>query len=86
MEKIIPAIKNDYLVICDRFNDSTIAYQGYGKNKNIEDLDFISNYSISNFLPDLTFYLDISIELSIKRRKLITNDRIENIGFEFLGP
>ena len=83
-EKITPFLEKEYFVICDRFNDSTIAYQGYGKSLSVEDLDYISKYSTDSFMPQLTFFLDISVDLSIRRRELKSNDRIENKGHEYL--
>ena len=83
-EKIIPMLDDDNFVICDRFNDSTIAYQGYGFDFNIEQLETISNFSTINRQPKLTFYLDISADISINRRKSIINDRIENKGIKYL--
>ena len=83
-EKIIPFCDRGYFVICDRFNDSTIAYQGYGKHSSIKDLNYIANYSIDNFIPELTFFLDISVDLSIERRKSEESDRIESKGRDYL--
>ena len=83
-EKIIPMLKKGNFIICDRFNDSTIAYQGYGINQDINRLETISKFATLNKQPELTFYLDISADLSIKRRKTMINDRIENKGIEYL--
>ncbi len=84
-EKILPLSKKGCFIICDRFNDSTIAYQGYGKGNNIKDLNYISNYSINKFMPELTFFLDISVDLSIKRREFKKSDRIESNGVDYLN-
>ena len=84
-EKIIPSIEKGFFVLCDRFNDSTIAYQGYGKKiDKVKDLNFISNYSTKSLAPDLTFFLDIPAKLSIERRKMSENDRIESKGINYL--
>jgi len=84
-EKIIPSIEKGFFVLCDRFNDSTIAYQGYGKNLDkVKDLNFISNYSTKSLVPDLTFFLDVPAKLSIERREMSENDRIESKGFKYL--
>tara|TARA_Y100000768_G_scaffold376589_1_gene348849 strand:- start:1031 stop:1654 length:624 start_codon:yes stop_codon:yes gene_type:complete len=83
-EKIIPLTKDGYFVICDRFNDSTIAYQGYGKNIDVNYLHALSEYCINNFNPELTFFLDIPVDLSIKRREMEIGDRIESRGKNYL--
>ena len=83
-DKIIPLTNDGYFVICDRFNDSTIAYQGYGKNIDVKYLHTLSEYCINDFKPDLTFFLDIPADLSIKRREMEVGDRIESRGRNYL--
>ena len=83
-EKIIPMLDKDFFIICDRFNDSTIAYQGYGFEKDIEKLEAISSFATLNKSPNLTFYLDISADQSICRRKGMKDDRIEKKGIRYL--
>ena len=61
LEKIIPDLDNGLFVLCDRFNDSTIAYQGYGKNGDIKNLNKVSDFAIKGRQPDITFYLDIDV-------------------------
>ena len=84
-EKIIPALDTGSFIICDRFNDSTIAYQGYGFDYDVERLEIISDFATLSNNPELTFYLDISANMSITRRKNRENDRIENKGLEYLN-
>ena len=83
-EKIIPMLKKGYFVICDRFNDSTIAYQGYGFDIDYNILESISTFATSNNQPSLTFYLDILPSVSVERRKSILDDRIEDKGIEYM--
>lgn len=83
-EKIIPMLSKGTFIICDRFNDSTIAYQGYGFSSNIEKLEIISNFATLGTSPEITFYLDISAEASISRRQYMEDDRIEKKGFKYL--
>ena len=83
-DKIIPLTNQGYFVICDRFNDSTIAYQGYGNKIDLNYLYTLSDYCVNNFKPDLTFFLDISVDLSMKRRKMKLSDRIESRGEDYL--
>ena len=81
---ISPAIENGNWIICDRFSGSTLAYQGYGREINIDIIKKLENIVCQNVKPDLTFFLDITPEESIKRRKDRVADRIESEGLEFL--
>jgi len=85
VSKIIsPALNNNNWVICDRFSDSTLAYQGYGRNINLEIIKNIESIVCQGEYPDLTFFLEISPEESILRRKNEIPDRIESEGIRFL--
>ena len=81
---ISPALKKDDWVISDRFSDSTLAYQGYGRNINIEIIKTIESIVCQGEYPDLTIFLEISAEESILRRKNSIPDRIESEGIKFL--
>ena len=85
ISKIIsPALKNNDWVISDRFSDSTLAYQGYGRNINLKIIRNIESIVCQGVSPDLTFFLEISPEESIFRRKNEIPDRIESEGIRFL--
>ena len=85
ISKIIsPALNNNDWVISDRFSDSTLAYQGYGRDINLETIKNIESIVCQGQHPDLTFFLEISPEESILRRKNEIPDRIESEGFRFL--
>ena len=85
VSKIIsPALKKNNWVISDRFSDSTMAYQGYGRNINLEIIKNIESIVCQGEYPDLTFFLEISPEESISRRKNEMPDRIESEGIRFL--
>ena len=81
---ILPALQNGNWVISDRFSGSTLAYQGYGREINIDIIKKLENIVCQNIKPDLTFFLEISPEESILRRKNKVADRIEAEGLEFL--
>ncbi len=81
---ILPALKNGNWIISDRFSGSTLAYQGYGREINIDIIKKLENIVCQNIRPDLTFFLEISPEESILRRKNKVADRIESEGLEFL--
>ena len=85
VSKIIsPALNNNDWVISDRFSDSTLAYQGYGRNINLEIIKNIESIVCQGEYPDMTFFLEISPEESILRRQNETPDRIEAEGIKFL--
>ncbi|NKQ34094.1 MAG: dTMP kinase [Chloroflexi bacterium] len=67
-EVIRPALAAGQIVLCDRFYDSTIAYQGYGRGLNLDDLYTITRFATGGLKPDLTLLLDIVIEEGLSRR------------------
>ena len=81
---ISPALKNGNWIISDRFSGSTLAYQGYGREISIDIIKKLEDIVCQDIRPDLTFFLDISPEESILRRKNQVADRIESEGLEFL--
>ncbi len=66
-EKIVPSLKKGKVVICDRFLDSTIAYQGYGLGVDIKWLKEISKNANFHIIPDLTILIDVPVRLGLKR-------------------
>ena len=85
VSKIIkPALAKNNWVLSDRFSDSTLAYQGYGRGINIKAIKQIDSIVCQGESPDLTIYLEISAEESIARRKNKIPDRIESEGIQFL--
>lgn len=67
-ELIRPSLADGHIVLCDRFYDSTIAYQGYGRGLNIDDLRTITQIATGGLQPDLTLLLDIDVEHGLARR------------------
>ena len=77
-------ISQGYIVIADRYSDATIAYQCFGKGLSKDFIDFIHNSS--NLLtPDLTFYMDITAEMSRERISNRAMDRMESEPIEFFN-
>ena len=79
-EKIIPFLQIDYVVISDRFHDSSIAYQGFGRGIDSKFVIDLQKFAIGNAVPDLTFFIDIPVnEVLIRKQKLVNAelDRIE---------
>ena len=82
-EQIKPAIEKGEFVICDRFTDSTIAYQGYGRGLDIKQLEEINYFATAGLTPDITFILDISPETAAVRMQAEASDRMEETGVDF---
>ena len=82
--KIDPALKKKSVVICDRFTDSTLAYQVYWKNVNINFINNIHKFILGKIKPNLTFVLKVSTETSKKRlKKRKTKNRYDNFAQNF---
>lgn len=84
-EVIVPALKRGEVVVCDRYYDSTTAYQAYGRGLNLEAVRLINKVATTGILPDVTFLVDIPVD-EIERRKAkagLTFDRMESSGKEF---
>ncbi len=65
---IMPALSGNNIVICDRFTDSTLAYQGYGGGMDLNWIKFLNSKVTAGCFPDLTFLLDLSVEEAAARR------------------
>ncbi len=79
---IKPALKQGKIVLCDRHTDSTIAYQGYGRNQDIELLKNLNKIAVNGIEPDLTLLYDVSTEIA-QLRVGSEKDRMESAGMEF---
>jgi len=75
-EIIKPALKKGMIVICDRFLDSTLAYQGYGLGMDIDLIKRVGKFTTSGIKPDLTLFLDLAVKHGLKHREA-SLDRIE---------
>jgi len=77
-EVIVPALEKGAVVITDRFTDSTVAYQGYGRGISLDLVNGIENIATGGVKPSLTFLLDLDVEIGLERNKGINKkDRIE---------
>ena len=79
---ILPYLLNGRWVVADRYADSTLAYQGGGRGLNSTALEEINYFGTYTLKPDLTFFIDISVEEANKRVS-VSRDRIEKEGDEF---
>ncbi|MCD6427576.1 MAG: dTMP kinase [Caldisericaceae bacterium] len=79
---IKPALERGEVVISDRFCDSSVAYQGYGRGVSLDFINYVHNFILEGLLPDITLLFDVSPEVGLKR--IHVSDRIEGEGAEFL--
>jgi dTMP kinase len=82
-EVIKPALKKGKIVLCDRYNDSTVAYQGYGRGFGEKWARELCAFATGDLEPDLTFYLDLKPEEGLKRVSHRSKDRIEKEKLAF---
>jgi dTMP kinase len=84
-QTILPALGEGKFVIADRFYDSTTAYQGFGRQLNLEVVNILNSFATSNLKPYRTFFIDISPEEAEHRRiqQNYRQDRLERSGLEF---
>ena len=83
-DRVEPALKEGKLVICDRYVDSSIAYQAYGRNLGVEFITQINAYAIKEYSPDVTIFIDLSPADAFKRKHgADENDRLEQAGTAF---
>ncbi|HBP2860699.1 TPA: dTMP kinase [Staphylococcus aureus] len=74
--KVIPALKEGKVVLCDRYIDSSLAYQGYARGIGVEEVRALNEFAINGLYPDLTIYLNVSAEVG--RERIIKNSRDQN--------
>ena len=96
-EVILPALKRGEVVLCDRFNDATLAYQGFGRGADIRFIREINDFSSSNLKPVMTILFDLPVEVGLKRamdrislirekaKDSVLEDRFEQEDLKFHG-
>jgi dTMP kinase len=84
-EVIVPALARLAVVVCDRFTDSTTAYQGYGRGIDLETVNRINRLATAGLKPDLTLLIDIPLDVMRRRASAAgtVEDRMESAGGEF---
>lgn len=82
---IRPHLQSGGVVLCDRYADSTLAYQGYGRSLDLQTLRMILDFATDGLWPDLTLYLDIDVEAGLKRKKTGGDEwnRMDDLEVEF---
>ena len=86
IEKVIPALEEGKVVLCDRFIDSSLAYQGVGRNLGIEEVREINEFAINGTMPDMTIFFDLDPSIGLRRvheaeQREINRLDLENIEF-----
>ena len=82
--KIIPALSRGLVVLCDRFSDSTFAYQGYGRGLDLEKLIIFNDLATNRLIPDHTYLFDIPVKQGLARRKKARGEnRIDKESLSF---
>lgn len=79
---IKPAIKSGKIVLCDRHTDSTVAYQGYARGNDIDEINKLNSIAVNGIIPDLTFVFDVDTDIALQRVGK-EQDRMEAAGLEF---
>ena len=82
VEKVWPALKEGKIVLCDRFLDSSLAYQGGARGIGVEEILNVNLFATEGFYPDLTFLLDIEPSLGLKRIALNKNREVNRLDLE----
>ena len=83
-EEIAPRLSRGELVLCDRYIDSSLAYQGYARGLGVEFVEKINDYAVKNFMPDYTIFLSLAPEQAFLRKGgADKGDRVELSGIDF---
>lgn len=82
-ERIKPAITEGGIVLADRFQEATFAYQGYGRRMDLDTIYSLNEFATAGIKPGITFIFDIPVEESLKRLRGTEKDRMENEAVEF---
>ena len=88
---LLPSLREGYIVLCDRFTDATLAYQGYAQTIDSDFIRTLNEYTTDNLVPDLTILIDCPVEIGLKRAlnrsaakpKGISEDRFEEKSISF---
>ncbi|MED3893337.1 dTMP kinase [Priestia aryabhattai] len=84
VEKVIPELNKGNIVLCDRFIDSSLAYQGNARGIGVEDIFAINQFAIEQTMPQATLYFDIDPEVGLERINKGRKDEINRLDLESL--
>lgn len=82
IEKVVPALNQGYIVICDRFVDSSLAYQGHARGLGIDEIYNINLFAIDTMFPDMTILLNIDPEVGLARIMANRQDEVNRLDLE----
>lgn len=82
VEKVAPAVESGMLVLCDRFVDSSLVYQGYARGLGMEEVGSINRFAVDDGQPDLTFYLDVEPEIGLARIAAHRGSEVNRLDLE----
>lgn len=82
VEKIIPALEAGSIVLCDRYIDSSLAYQGYARGLGMEEIFAINKFAIDDYMPDLTLYFDVNPKVGLARIEKDADREINRLDVE----
>ncbi|HHY20338.1 MAG TPA: dTMP kinase [Bacilli bacterium] len=85
VEKVLPALEKGQIVLCDRFIDSSLAYQGYARGLGVEEVMAINRFAIDGHLPDLTLLFDIDPKIGLKRIEVDKDREINRLDQETIA-
>ena len=84
VEKVLPALEAGKMVIMDRFIDSSVAYQGFGRGLDIDAIDWLNQFATDGLKPDLTLYFDIEVEEGLARIAANSDREVNRLDMEGL--
>ena len=83
-DRVEPALSQGKLVVCDRYVDSSLAYQAYARGLGVDFVGKINAYALTNYRPDVTIFIDLTPEAAFLRKHgADENDRLEQAGMAF---
>lgn len=83
-EKVVPALESGAVVLCDRFVDSSLAYQGYARGLGIDEIYAINRFAIGPLMPDVTLYFNVSAETGMSRIAANADREVNRLDLEGL--
>ena len=84
IEKVLPALESGKLVIMDRFIDSSVAYQGFGRGLGVSDIEWLNRFATDDLKPDVTLYFDLDVEEGLARIARNKNREVNRLDLEGL--
>ena len=84
VEKVIPALESGYIVLCDRFIDSSLAYQGYARGLGIDEVMSINEFAIGEYMPDISILFDLDPKIGLERINSNNQREVNRLDLEKL--